>query len=248
MTGEQLAKKFEQFLAEGWGYVYGAQGELYTEALAKKWRDAGRPAPNSSWNQKTYFTESCKQWFGKYVADCSGGIVYAIQQYISNYKDRTANTFKSEFSQSGSISTLPEIRGLALWRSGHIGVYVGNGYVIEFKGTNYGCVKTKVSDGTWTHWGKIRDLDYTTTATGGTNNMATVLKKTSPLTRGDNVLYLQKALNLMGYSAGTEDGICGDKTIAAIEAFSKAHSSSNLPSSVTVTIKADNKTYTGTAK
>ena len=33
-----------------------------------------------------------------------------------------------------------DIHGLAVWLDGHIGVYVGNGEVIEAQGTAYGVV------------------------------------------------------------------------------------------------------------
>ena len=44
----------------------------------------------------------------------------------------------------GTIDTLPEIVGLALFMDGHIGYYVGGGYAVEWRGFNYGCVKTVV--------------------------------------------------------------------------------------------------------
>lgn len=52
----------------------------------------------------------------------------------------------------GSIDTLPEIVGLALFTDGHIGYYVGGGYAVEWRGFNYGCVKTVVKERTWKHF------------------------------------------------------------------------------------------------
>ena len=60
----------------------------------------------------------------------------------------------------GPISTLPELPGLMLWKSGHAGVYIGGGYVIEAMGTRKGVVKTKVSDRGWQGWGKLPYIDY----------------------------------------------------------------------------------------
>ena len=45
----------------------------------------------------------------------------------------------------GTIDTLPEIVGLALFTDGHVGYYVGGGYAVEWRGFNYGCVKTVVN-------------------------------------------------------------------------------------------------------
>ena len=44
-------------------------------------------------------------------------------------------------SEKGSIDTIPEIPGLAVWHKGHIGIYIGNGEVIEAMGSRYGVVK-----------------------------------------------------------------------------------------------------------
>lgn len=38
-------------------------------------------------------------------------------------------------SVSGTIDTMPDIPGLAVWHDGHIGVYIGDGYVIEAMNT-----------------------------------------------------------------------------------------------------------------
>ena len=42
----------------------------------------------------------------------------------------------------GTVSSMPEIPGLMLWKSGHAGVYIGGGYAIEAMGTRKGVVKT----------------------------------------------------------------------------------------------------------
>lgn len=159
ITNLQLVAAFQRYVKDRWGYVYGAQGEQYTKELAQQWQDKGRSVPSGR-SKKTYFTGDCAKWYGHRIADCSGGIVYTIQQYNKSFKDRTANGFKSQFTEGGTISTIPEIPGLAVWRSGHIGVYEGNGYVLEFRGTDYGCVRTKLSARNFTHWGKISGVTY----------------------------------------------------------------------------------------
>ena len=166
ITADQLASEFKGFLAQGRGYVYGAQGELYTQELAEQWHEqakAGKRSVPNGRDKNNYFVGDCSKWIGKYVDDCSGGIVDAIRRYIPTYKDRTANGFRAGFVRKGSMSTLPDIPGLALWYSGHIGLYVGDGYAIEFRGTDYGCVKTKVSDRNWQEWGEIEGVTYDAT-------------------------------------------------------------------------------------
>lgn len=160
ITNSQLVEQFKRFIAENRGYVYGGQGELWSADLANKW--TGRKVPSGR-NKKTYFTKDCAKWIGHLVDDCSGGIVDAIRQYNPSFGDRTADTFKSQFTHTWPIKSIPEIPGLAVWRKGHIGVYIGNGKAIEFRGTDYGCVETEVSKRDWTHAGMIKGVTYENT-------------------------------------------------------------------------------------
>ena len=57
---------------------------------------------------------------------------------------------------------LREEPGLAVWHSGHIGVYIGNGEVIEAMGTKYGVVKTQLSERSWTAWLEVPYITYIT--------------------------------------------------------------------------------------
>lgn len=46
-------------------------------------------------------------------------------------KDVTADGMFNLAVEKGPISTMPDIPGIAVWHQGHIGVYIGNGYVIH---------------------------------------------------------------------------------------------------------------------
>ena len=48
---------------------------------------------------------------------------------------------------------------------GHIGVYIGNGEVIEAKGNHDGVVKTNLSEGGWTRWMQLPGITYLTDGT-----------------------------------------------------------------------------------
>ena len=74
--------------------------------------------------------------------------------------DITANEMYHAATVSGTIDTIPEAPGLAVWHDGHIGVYIGNGEVVEAMGTRYGVVKTKLEGARWTHWLKIPYISY----------------------------------------------------------------------------------------
>ena len=110
-----------------------------------------------------------EKWMGHRVTDCVGLIKsYSwfnpetlTLDYASNgMPDYGANQMYYSATKSGTIDTLPEIPGLALWCDGHIGVYIGGGQAIEARGTDYGVVKTNVADRSWTHWLQIAFISY----------------------------------------------------------------------------------------
>lgn len=81
-------------------------------------------------------------------------------KYISKY-DTNVGGMKSACSQKGSISNMPEIPGLLVFMgTHHVGIYIGNGYVIEAKGFNYGVVKTVLKNEPWDTWGKLSWINY----------------------------------------------------------------------------------------
>lgn len=140
-----------------WGYVLGGQGELYTEKLAKRWASMRRSGRTS-----IYFLNSAKKWYTppRRIVDCSGMVVQAFRSEDPNYADRTANGFKSQFEKKGYIRDIPETAGLAVWKSGHIGIYLGNGKVCESRGVAHGVVISDISTQKWTHYGKLRCVVY----------------------------------------------------------------------------------------
>ena len=64
----------------------------------------------------------------------------------NNCPDVSANGMYELCQETGPISTIPDVPGLVVWKSGHIGVYVGNGYVVEMRGFAYDCEKRKVKE------------------------------------------------------------------------------------------------------
>ena len=82
-------------------------------------------------------------------------------QYGSNgMPDVGADGMYYNAGRKGSIETMPDTPGLAVWKSGHIGVYIGNGEVIEAMDTRYGVVKTKLQGRGWTHWLEVPGIKY----------------------------------------------------------------------------------------
>lgn len=110
---------------------------------------------------------------------------------------------------------------------GHIGYYVGGGYAVEWRGFNYGCVKTRVNDRTWKHWAKLPFIDYGEGTVvqpadpGAEYTLGSRLLKKG--VTGSDVKTLQELLNQLHIvtPALKEDGDFGSKTDAAVRAFQK---------------------------
>jgi len=209
----------------GWGYVFGGQGQVYTRELAEKWA-----AMKKSGRGYDYYVVKCAKWFGKIVVDCSGLVIEAYRSKIPGYGDKTANTIYSKSVQKGKISTIPEIPGLCVWRSGHIGIYIGNGKVIESGGTSVGVVLSKLTAPAtgkkWTNWGKMADVDYSNTTIPKQPDPSSCwvgryLKIKAPYMRGGDVEQVQTALKNSGFDPGAIDGIYGPYTERAVKAFQK---------------------------
>ena len=244
LSAKQLVAYFQKAVADGWGYVWSLNGELYSRELAQAYHNKKRNT--SQWRDpSTYWLVDCARWIGKMAADCSGGIVGALRSVVPDYTDTGANTFYSKCTEKGPISTIPEIPGLCVWRDGHIGIYEGNGYVLEFRGTEYGAVRTKLSERNFTNWGRLRDVDYT-------NKEETKVPKViaKNLTYDADVQALQTVLNTLGYPCGVADGKAGENTMNGITAFCAAHSApvvveapAALPDALTLAVRLGDKTY-----
>lgn len=147
----------------GWGYVWGTFGNVLTQSA---FQSKLEQYPEGVGNYADFIQE---HWVGRRTADCVGLIksygwydpdTESIVYGSHGMPDIGANQMYYSASESGPISTIPEIPGLAVWHDGHIGVYIGNGQVIEAMGTRYGVVKTQLAGRGWTHWLKIAYINY----------------------------------------------------------------------------------------
>jgi hypothetical protein len=158
-TNIGLVEHAKKALKERWGYVYGTFGTVLTEQLLK---DKLKQYPS---NVVAYESFIRANWMGKMVTDCVGLIKSylwwnGVKAVYSSLYDVSANGMYERAKEKGPINTIPEIPGLCVWRNGHIGVYIGNGEVIEARGTKYGVVKTKIKERTFTHWLKCPFIQY----------------------------------------------------------------------------------------
>ncbi len=151
-----------QAYENGWGYVYGTYGNILTEELLQ---DRASVFGEHVTGFEDFIREN---WMHRRTADCVGLIKgYGwynpdsgeIEVGTNGMVDVTANGMFDAATVKGTIDTIPEVPGLAVWQDGHIGIYIGNGEVIEAMGTEQGVVKTTLPSG-WTHWLEIPYISY----------------------------------------------------------------------------------------
>lgn len=162
-NAEDLVSYVTHAWASGWGYVWGTFGQVLTESLLES---KIRQYPDSVGNYEDFIRS---KWLGGRTADCVGLIkgygwldtdTMTIRYGTNGMPDIGADAMYRNAAVKGSIDTIPEVPGLAVWKSGHIGVYIGGGEVIEAMGTNYGVVKTQLTDRNWTAWLEIPYIQY----------------------------------------------------------------------------------------
>lgn len=209
---------------KGYGYVYGAKGQMYSKAEAERMAKSGSKS-------EYYYLTTCKRWFGHYVTDCSGLVYLAL----GKKNMRRADGYMDSCKEKGNISTIPNIAGLIVWKKGHIGIYLGDGKVVESRGVAYGVVITNVKDRPWTKWGKLPEIDYAAdpkptpqpapkylfTLKRTLYWMTKKLGRTASNMHGEDVRAVQNRLNYLGFNCGKADGSYGQKTYNAVCAFQK---------------------------
>ena len=139
------------------------------------WGCFGQRADGALYAQKKkqypgYYTASdFPSQYGQKVHDCVGLIKgYLWCDSPDGYprynaaQDVAVEGLYRKCSRKGSITTLPEIPGICVFMAnmGHVGVYIGNGEVVEAMGHAYGVVKTKVAGRGWAYWGMPEWIDY----------------------------------------------------------------------------------------
>lgn len=154
-----LIGKFQFALDNGWGYIWGKWGQVWT----------ARDQANASRDMTVKYGS---KWIGHNVADCSGLFRWAYDQLGEAISHGSNLIYTGHCRAKGKLSggrrtdgqeLLP---GTAVFTGtdgdhGHIGLYIGGGEVIEAAGTQQGVIKSKVTASKWTYWGELKAVDYT---------------------------------------------------------------------------------------
>lgn len=195
------------------GYVYGTFGQILTKNLLDDKLEQ-YPAQVGK-----YLDFIKSHYMSKRVHDCVGLIkayMWTDKNGNINYnasQDVSANGMYNVARVKGTIYTMPDTPGLCVRYDHHIGVYIGNGKVVEARGTTSGVVETNLDGRGWTHWCECPYILYI-------NENENKMKKGA---KGENVRLLQKILNILGKSLD-EDGSFGGLTEKAVKEFQESNS------------------------
>lgn len=158
-----LVKWAEYAVDKGWGYVYGTYGTVLSESMLTAKMEQ---YPDEVATKEQFIRDT---WIGKRTADCVGlikgyGWFNTVSQDTeigaNGMQDLSANGMYDAATVKGEISTIPETPGLAVWKDGHIGIYIGDGNVVEAYGTERGVIRSALADGGWTHWLEVPSINY----------------------------------------------------------------------------------------
>lgn len=270
ITTQALIEKFQEAIDDHWGYIWGTAGVLWTAAkqeALEKTTDADREMGR----------KYGAKWIGHKVADCSGLFSWAFKQ-LGGYMYHGSNTMWDKYCTSqgelsgGKRTDGQELKpGTAVFthnkttkKRGHVGLYIGGGWVIEAQGTKAGVVKSRITLAKWVEWGELKGVDYEGAAPDPQPAPEPEEAKLLTLRKGNRNIYvkqMQTILDRLGYNLGicgidgdfgtatekavkefqrdnglTQDGICGPKTWAALQAAEKKLEGRTAEESWTVTI------------
>jgi hypothetical protein len=147
----------------GWGYVWGTYGDVFNQEM---FDFKLNQYPDEVGGYEEFIRQN---WLGGRTADCVGLIKgygwlnadsHEVEYGTNGMPDIGADTMYENATEKGTIDTIPEIPGLAVWHEGHIGIYIGNGEVVQAANTKAGVIRNKLEDTAWTHWLKIPYINY----------------------------------------------------------------------------------------
>ena len=164
ISTQALIAKFRQALSEKWGYIWGTRGEEWT---AIKQKELEKTTDSDRAQGRAYGSK----WIGHKVADCSGLFSWAFSR-LGGYMYHGSDTMYRKYcAEKGELKkgkrtdfgTLKPGTAVFVWNGkkySHVGLFVGDGTVIEAMGTINGVTTSRVTAGKWTHWGELAGVGY----------------------------------------------------------------------------------------
>lgn len=201
-------------------YAIAQLGKPYWWGCFGQLADAALYAQKKAQYSKKYIEADYPKQYGQKVHDCCGLIKgyrwsdtpESTPKYVGA-QDVAVDGLYAQCTQRGSVGTIPETPGVCVFMAnmGHVGVYIGNGEVVEAMNHANGVVKTKLAGRGWAYWGMPEWISYDDAAEDGPSGTPATTKGTDfslnfRILRdgcvGDDVMALQLMLKARGYKCG----------------------------------------------
>lgn len=171
---------------------------------------------------------------GYYWTREDGKMIYLLD----GRPDKGANSMFAAAKHKGPIATMPEVPGVILHMHGHVGVYIGDGWVVEAKGFSSGVIKSRIEEGKWTSWFYCPYIEYVLDEDGWpeiegengdqipetpVNRRILFYRTDKPMMRGEDVTWVQTLLTMLMFEPGAIDGYYGPNTRNAVVDFQSGY-------------------------
>lgn len=179
ITPAQFLEKVMIPYNEGWGYIWGGAGAIWTQED----QDKATREQTVKYGQK---------WVGKHVVDCSGLPYWAFKKYGISIPHGSNSQYKNSVAEKGELKSGMTIKpGCGVFKYDatlqnpyyHVGIYVGNGKVVEARGTYKGVIQSDLFG--WSHYGYWKNIDWTASDGSGSTE-----GDTTPSTAHDPGVYV----------------------------------------------------------
>ena len=239
ISSQALIELFEQALTDKWGYIWGTAGIVWNQSKQTQKVNYMKSKYGDNWQKNAdakndhYYMAALygSKWIGHTVADCSGMFVWAFKQYGMEMSHISTTIYVSYCDKKGKLDEdlkkkiLPGcavFTGDTATNHPHVGLYIGNGKVIEAHGTQAGVVCSNLSETRWRWYGQLKNVEYSGIQPEPTPVTKPTIKKGST---GPYVVECQEDLIKLGYDVGKTgaDGKFGANTEKAVKEFQKAH-------------------------
>lgn len=208
-------------------YVWGGQGEnVLAQANPLEWIRSMETSEANAQRAYTLFKKRKQEGINPILAyDCSGLIVAFLLNVGILKGDRTAAVLYSmcdiKMDNASNLMVGDFVFHYSMQKGyiTHIGVYVGDGKIIEAKGRDDGVVETNIGSYSWNRFGRLTALEpYLKDEPVEPMSLAVC----KPVLSGDAYAKMQEALNALGYTDSdgnmlTVDGKWGKRSRQAYD-------------------------------
>lgn len=187
---QDLIIKFQYAYDNHFGYIINKWHTMWTQeqqnalvrTIKSKYGDNWKNSASAKKDTYYYGALYGAKWVGHWVTDCSGLFYWAFKE-LGGYMYHGSNTMWSKYcTAKGTLHAGKRLDGKELkpgtavftLKNGtdrsHVGLYIGNGHVIEASGTQAGVVMTEVSNKKWNEWGELTGVNYGSSSTPSSNS------------------------------------------------------------------------------